>query len=201
MLLPKVSHGIRDNSVEVVVCKLVRRSTGKLQDLEVVIVDRVKRILNSAYSRAHSTEGSLKTKRVNDAFLEVELEVRNSVAERSYLPVIRVVELKSRCLVERDAVVVSVLTLSDAVITIDGKDSRSCHTVEDVLLEAGYDIVIAALVNGELIFDPLANALPLFAADSVKQGSVGCAGRVRSTRRISHGVYGLAGGSREIFCF
>ena len=200
MLIPHICHGIRDLLVEAVISELVRACTRELEDLEVVVVDRVECLLNSAYGRSHRAERYFKAESVGYTFLEEELKVGNTVAQGSALPIVRVVELQSRCLVKGNAVVISVLALSNCCITVEAKYSRGSHTVENILLVACNYIVVTALAYGEVILDPLTYVLPLLTADSVKQGSVGSAGRVSRAGSIRNRIYRLVGGSIEIFC-
>ena len=80
-LLDHVDHGVGHDTGETVVTDFVRAGSGQLQDVQVVLVDRVQRFLNPSYDVAHGSERNLKAQGVNHTLFKVEGKVGLAVGQ------------------------------------------------------------------------------------------------------------------------
>ena len=193
---------------EVVVTVGVGGRARQLHNRKVCVVDNVQRLAHLTDDIAHGTEGCFKLDYVFDTRLEVKLDIGilhdllalgigpvGTEAESLALPVGAVIESQLVCLAERNAVVVAVLALGNALSAVNGKDTGGVHTIVDVLHEAGNDGVHTGVIYRELVAHPLTGGLPLIAAYGVKNGAGGIGGTCHRRCTVFDGVNGGGGGT------
>ena len=196
-----VDQNVGHHAREAVIAVLVGGGTGQLNDLQVVVVDDFKDLLNLTDDIAHGTEGDFKSEsiggicsKVNCVFLSVTVCIELVGCKLGGLPSGIVIVLQLLCLCEGRAVVVARIAFVQA-FTVEQQRTADEHTVQHLLSEAGHDIVHTRAVfgGGEGKLDPLACALPLFTAHGVEHYAGGIRGRGYRIGSVLNRINGLGG--------
>ena len=196
-----VDQNVGHHAGEAVIAVLVGGGTGQLNDLQIVVVDDLKDLLNLTDDIAHGTEGHFKSesvggvcRKIDGILLGLTVCIKLIGCELGGLPCGVVVVLQLFRLREGSAVVVACITLGKS-LAVQLQGAADEHTVQHLLSEAGHDIVHtrAVLGGGKGEFDPLTCALPLFTAHGVEHYAGGIGGRGYGIGSVLNRVNGLGG--------